>query len=83
MRYDENGEKDFRIGKLSYYQTGILFLFIAIAILLFVGYQFKVGRVYSKSGEMPLEPGLPWFGLAIEIFASIVGIVRGIKMIRR
>ncbi len=83
MRYDENGERDFRIGSLSYHQTGILFLLIAATIVLYVGFQIMVGRVFTKSGEMPLGSGFSWAWLALESVASIVGIVRGLKMIRR
>jgi len=41
------------------------------------------GRVFTKSGEMELGPGLPWAWLALETVGATVGVVRGVKMIRR
>jgi len=83
MAMDEEEEGKYRIAGLSEFQTGIVFLFIASALILYVAYQIKIGRVFTKSGEMPLGAGLPWAWLGIEFVGAIVGAVRGIRMIRR
>jgi hypothetical protein len=76
-------DRDFRIAGLSNFQSGVAFLLIATAIYLYVLYQVLAGRVFTKSGEMELGPGLPWAWLALETVGATVGVVRGVKMIRR
>lgn len=83
MATDRNEEGSRRIAGLSEFQTGVVFLFIAALLLLYVGYQIKTGIVYTKSGEMPLGPGLPWAWLTIETVGAVVGILRAVKMVRR
>ena len=83
MNWNDEEYERLRIGKLSVYQTGIAFLCIAPLLFGMVGYQIITGRVLSKSGSMPLEPGLPWLWLAIEFGIGVLGIYRGLKMIRR
>ena len=83
MAKDLDQERSYRIRGLSEFQSGIVFLFIATALILYVAYQLDVGRVFTKSGDMPLGSGLSWGWLTIESYASIVGVVRGVRMIRR
>ena len=71
-----------RIGRLSVYQTGIVFLWIAPCLFVYVIYQIMVGKVFTKSGAIVLGPGLAWGWLALEFGVGILGIVRGLKMIR-
>jgi len=83
MANNDGKERDFRIRGLSYFQSGVVFLMIATVLLCYVAYQVHVGRVITKSGEMPLCPGLPWAWLMLESFGAVVGIVRGFKMLLR
>ena len=81
-KYDGD-ERDFRIGNLSYFHSGILFLLIAGTIILYVLYQVSIGRVFTKSGQLPLNSAFAWPMLAIELVGSAVGIVRGLKMLQK
>jgi hypothetical protein len=83
MATNEGEETSYGLRFLSEFQNGLLFLFIASALIIYVVYQIDIGRVFTKSGDMPLVPGLAYGWLAIESFAAGVGIVRGIRMIRR
>jgi hypothetical protein len=83
MTNDDGDKKDFRIASLTYLQSGILFLLISTVLIVYVGYQIRIGRVFTKSGAIPLGPGMPWAWLALESVAAAVGLVRGINMIRR
>ena len=76
-------ERDFRIGSLSYFQSGILFLVVAGGIILYVLYQISIGQVFTKSGQLPLNSSFAWPMLIIELIGATVGIVRGIKMIQK
>jgi hypothetical protein len=64
-KYDGH-ERDFWIGNLSYFHSGILFLLISSAIILYVLYQVSIGRVFTKSGQLPLDSAFTWPMLAIE-----------------
>jgi hypothetical protein len=75
-------ERSYRIKGLTEFQNGVVFLILATAILLYVAYQIKVGIVYTKSGQLPLGSGLGYGFLTIETVGAVVGIVRGMKMIR-
>jgi len=83
MRNDDEGQRDHRIPGLTRFQSGIVFVLLSTVIFVYVGYQIHVGRVFMKSGEMPLGPGLPWAWLTLESVAALVGLVRGIHMIRQ
>lgn len=81
-KYDGE-ERNFRIGSLSYFQSGILFLFIAGGIIVYVLYQISIGQVFTKSGHLPLNSTFAWPMLVIEWIGATVGIVRGIKMVQK
>jgi hypothetical protein len=83
MTSNDGERRDFRIRGLTRFQSGIVFLLISTAILGYVGYQIHIGQVFTKSGQMPLAPGLPWAWLTLESVAAVVGVVRGLDMIRR
>jgi hypothetical protein len=83
MAQGEDEEGNYRVVGLSEFQTGVLFLLMATGLILYVAYQIKVGRVFTKSGDMRLGPGLPWAWLALESVGAIVGALRGVEMIRR
>jgi len=83
MTNDDGDQRDYRIAGLTRFQSGIMFLLISTVLIVYVGYQINIGRVYTKSGEMPLVAGMPWAWLTIESVAAIVGLVRGVNMIRR
>jgi hypothetical protein len=83
MAMGEDEERSYRIKGLSDLQSGFVFIIIASLLALYVAYQIMTGRVFTKTGELPLGSGLSWPFLTIESVAAIVGIVRGVKMIRR
>jgi hypothetical protein len=83
MRNDDKDQQGHRIPGLTRFQSGIVFVLIATLIFVYVGYQIHTGRVFTKSGEMPLEPGLAWAWLTLESVAAMVGLVRGVYMIRQ
>ena len=83
MSFLDGKDRDYRVLGLSYYQTGILFLCIAPALIVFGGYQIVTGRVFTKSGEIPLNSALGWPWVLFEFGVAILGIVRGVKMMQR
>ncbi len=76
---DEQGTRT--LPGLTAQQTGIAFLLMSSALIVYVAYQIHIGRVFTKSGDMALTPGLPWAWLTIESVAAIVGAVRGYRML--
>ena len=83
MTSDDENQRDYRIPVLTRFQSGIMFLVISTVLIIYVGYQINLGRVFTKSGEMPLLIGMPWAWLTLESVAALVGLVRGVNMIRR
>jgi len=59
MTNDDGEQRDYRIASLSRFQSGIMFLLISTALIVYIGYQINIGRVFTKSGEMPLAAGMP------------------------
>ena len=80
---EDSVKGDFRIKGLTYFRSGIVFFAIATLIIPYVFYQIGVGKVFTKSGELPLGSGMAFGWLLIEAIAAGVGIVRGLKMLRR
>jgi hypothetical protein len=79
MADDELNEESKGRWGLSEFQTGIVYLLIAVLIVVYLAYQLKTGRVLTKSGDLPLNEGAPL--LVIETFAAGLGIFRGLKMV--
>ena len=83
MMSDDGEQRDYRIGGLTRFQSGIIFLLISTSLVVYVGYQINIGRVITKSGEMPLVAGMQWAWLTLESVAALVGFVLGVNMIRQ
>jgi hypothetical protein len=81
MAIEETDDGCRRLWGLSEFHSAIVYIVLAAFMVAYVGYQLITGRVFTKSGELPIQQGLGF--LAIELVAAGVGGYRGVKMIGR
>ena len=82
MARPQGEETGCRLGRLSEFQSAIAYLLMAVVLVVGVGYQVMIGRVFTKSGDLPIGSGLGNAFLTVELVAAVVGAVRGIKTLR-